>query len=641
MYSPAVRCLWLVVGSTLAAAVASADPQSSEERDAAARLSAEQSCAAHESGCNWMATFSTLERASLARGLAKRGLELDPAPWGKIVGKIYIYNEDVFAEDNWLRFFNHFHYTTRERAIRDELTVSEGQPWDDDLIAESARRLHDPLYSSVVALVPVKSAEPGKVDVFVVTRDVFSIRLNTQYTFQQGSLTNLSISLSENNFLGTRDLAAAAVLMDQGKIAVGPLFIDKNLFGKHIDFRVRADEIITRQNLPVLLPQPPPASPMQFPTTDPKGIEDGGGFKDEGRDATISLSRPLWSLASTWGGGASFSYSDSIQRQFYGTGLLGYADANTPTPLPWEYRLKSYNFNANVVRQWGTLLKQQLSIGYGLTTTNPYLRANFPDDPVQQQDFIAHVFPRTEVISAPFVEYSFFDPTYKTVRNMSSYELAEDLRLGPDLDVSVQQGLTVIGSDYTFTRPAVALGWTFPWCHDGYFRPSVGGSVRFQEGTKVATSGKETIDNTSIAQIRFATPSLGAFRIVGQTYIESRWHDTQNTFYYLGGDPALRGYDYLIFKGERLVSGQLEVRTIPVPWWVLRVGGVMFYDVGGAANTLGQLALYHDVGIGLRILIPQTSRDLFRFDLAFPLQEAPDGASRFIPHPVLSYQSAF
>jgi len=34
--------------------------------------------------------------------------------------------------------------------------------------------------------VPVKSAEPGKVDVLVVTRDIWSLRLNTQYTFQEG-----------------------------------------------------------------------------------------------------------------------------------------------------------------------------------------------------------------------------------------------------------------------------------------------------------------------------------------------------------------------------------------------------------------------------------------------------------------------
>src|SRR5438309_10919147 len=98
--------------------------------------------------------------------------------------------------------------------------------------------MRDPLESSVIALVPVKSKQPGKVDLLVVTRDVWSLRFNSQYTYQEGSLTNLTVSISENNFLGHRALFSGGIVMDQGAIAVGPLFIDKNLLGKHIDFRV-------------------------------------------------------------------------------------------------------------------------------------------------------------------------------------------------------------------------------------------------------------------------------------------------------------------------------------------------------------------------------------------------------------------
>ena len=33
----------------------------------------------------------------------------------------------LFAEKNWLRFFNLFHATTREANIRSELTIAEGE----------------------------------------------------------------------------------------------------------------------------------------------------------------------------------------------------------------------------------------------------------------------------------------------------------------------------------------------------------------------------------------------------------------------------------------------------------------------------------------------------------------------------------
>src|SRR5689334_15486454 len=120
-------------------------------------------------------TFAPIEKQSIARVLAARGYVVDEAPWGKPIERIDVFNEDVLAEDNWLQFFNFIHYTTREQAIRDELTIHAGDTWSDDLVAESARILRDPLYSSVVVMLPVKASDPGKVDLLVITRDVWSI----------------------------------------------------------------------------------------------------------------------------------------------------------------------------------------------------------------------------------------------------------------------------------------------------------------------------------------------------------------------------------------------------------------------------------------------------------------------------------
>jgi outer membrane translocation and assembly module TamA len=79
---------------------------------------------------------------------------------------------------------------------------------------------------------------------------------------------------------------------------------------------------------------------------------------------------------------------------------------------------------------------------------------------------------------------------------------------------------------------------------------------------------------------------------------------------------------------------------VPVPWWVFRVGAVGFYEVGGVAESLQHINLYNDVGFGLRMLVPQTSRELFRFDLAFPLQATP-GSGLFAPHFLAGFQSYF
>ena len=62
----------------------------------------------------------------------------------------------------------------------------------------------------------------------------------------------------------------------------------------------------------------------------------------------------------------------------------------------------------------------------------------------------------------PFIEYSLFTPRYRTLRNVGTFELAEDLRTGPDLDIALGFGLKLLGSDHNFERLSSAVGWTFP-----------------------------------------------------------------------------------------------------------------------------------------------------------------------------------
>lgn len=598
------------------------------------RLAAQAACDARAPTCDWVMTFSALERASIRRSLKALGVEVEPSPWGKTIGHISVHNEDVFAEANWLRFFNHFHVTTKERTIRREVTFDEGQLWDPELIAESARRVKDPLYTSVVAILPIKSTTEGQVDVLVITRDIWSLRLNTQYAIQENSLTNLSISISENNFFGRRKTVAMAMLMDQGSVSVGPLFIDKNFLGQHLDFRVRLEKILTRHSLDVVT-----RDGMHIPTTDPGGIQDDGVLRSEGSAATITLNKTLWSLASKWGGGGAITYRNAISRSYFGAGLRAYDNLDTPDPdnLAREYRMRVWSVSASATRRWGNTLKHQLEIGYNVSSTEPSLLPNFPMDPALRQDFIENVFPHNELISDPYVEYSLFLAKYKTVRNVDTFELAEDVQLGPSATVGLAQALELLGSDNNFTRPSLTLGWTFPWGRDGFYRFSAGGQMRIQDGA--------TIDNTATAQVRAATPTLGYVRLVGQVHGETRWHDTQNAYYTLGSDGGLRAYRVSQFFGDRRVVGSLEARSvsIPNPVWLhaLRLGAVVFYEAGGADDTFGRMKIYQDVGFGLRTLVPQTSRELFRFDLAFPLVDAEPGVRAGIPSFTAGFDSYF
>ena len=613
---------WLPIVCTLLAGAGVARADARQERQLA-----EQRCAARDPQCDWLATLSTLERASVLRALAARGYTVEPSPWGKVIGRVHIYNEDVFAEKSAvLQFFNLFHVTTRERAIRAELVIGEGEVWDQARVEETARRLRDPLWSSVIAVLPVTSAEPGKVDLLVVTRDIWSLRLNTQYLFQEGKLTNLSLALSENNFFGTRSVLAAAVTLDQGAIAAGPLFIDKNLLGQHIELRARVDAIVNRD-----------------------ALLERGDWEREGSQSTIALSRNLWSLASRWGAGVTFTHRYAIDRSFVGTSLrpvrcpldgsdcatTGFDPAMVPDEeeLPYAYEMRRWGVSSYAVRQWGDkALKHQVTIGHSVDSQRPRLLDEFPGTAAQRAPFERAVLPRSEVTSVPVVGYGLFTPRFKTLRNVSTFDLAEDVRFGPELDVNYGVGLEILGSDDNFQRGSLALSWTLPWLRDGFVRASASASTRLQGG--------RWIDNTGTAALRVVSPTYLYARAVALLTVATRWEDESNRFFTLGSDDGLRGFSINEFSGQRLARGNFELRSIPYPIWVFRVGGVLFYDVGGSDDTLARMALHHDVGIGFRMLIPQTSRELFRFDLAFPLDDGPR-TRRFDPAFIAGFESAF
>ncbi len=91
------------------------------------------------------------------------------------------------------------------------------------------------------------------------------------------------------------------------------------------------------------------------------------------------------------------------------------------------------------------------------------------------------------------------------------------------------------------------------------------------------------------------------------------------------------------FIGQRYFDTQIEARTLPYAIWVLRVGGVAFYELGGASDSLKDIVLHQDAGLGLRMLIPQTSAQLLAFDVAVPF----DGVNRGTLHFLASVGSQF
>jgi outer membrane translocation and assembly module TamA len=250
-------------------------------------------------------------------------------------------------------------------------------------------------------------------------------------------------------------------------------------------------------------------------------------------------------------------------------------------------------------------------------------------DAEERGRFVRDVLPRSERTSVVYTGYELFTPSYRELRNIETFDLAEDVRFGPELTTTAGVGLEGLGSDATFGRLTGDAGWTVGLGDDGMAVASGDLTLRRQGG--------RFIDNSAGGLLRLVTPSLrvgddgeiALGRVVAEARLSTRWNETQNRFLTLGGDNGLRGFVLNQFDGQRRAVGQLEVRTAPISVLFTRVGLVAFYEAGGAADSLRTMAIYHDAGIGLRLLIPQLSPELLRYDFAVALNGRNAGGLRF------------
>jgi hypothetical protein len=556
------------------------------------------------------AELGALERGAVEAGLAARGLSIDPTPEGKIVGAVQVLNLDVFQPNDGglLQWFNHFHRTTREGHLRRESLLQPGMAYDPLLVEETLRNLrnrasyavNDPPATGIAAMVPVRAPTPGTVDLLIVTRDVWSLRFNTDYNYQPGYLINLSTSLSENNLFGWRKQAALAFDLQPGYMRAGPNYFDPNLFGTRLRLIAAFYEIWQRK------------------------LGEIAAGPREGSAGRLRLEYPLYALANRWGGFVDGSYQTSVARSIYGDVIRQFNPSTSQCAGPGEpayagvdpsascaYRRRqggvSSGLTRSIPRAW---LIQRLTVGNELGLDR---RSFLPEFPVEDREaFSNSYFRKSERTSSLYVQYDAFTPRYRTYRNLDSYDLAEDLRLGPSVTLKAGRASTVLGSErdfYVFKTEAhvnLALANGFQ---------NVGASWesrRYSEGW---------VDQLMTANLVVYSPVLArALRLVASGAVGHMANNVHRDYVYLGALEGLRGYPVNVFYGYDYYLAHVEARSVAVPVWSLRLGGLVFVDAGHAAGRWEALQFYGDGGAGFRLLIPQLNVEVLRCDWAFPLR---------------------
>lgn len=529
--------------------------------------------------------LGSYEREALREASGGRPLDFEPEPEGKTIASIRVRNLNVFRRGTTMAWANYLHMTSTEQSVRQELTFAVGDKFVWTNIQQTLRLLRNPFYSALAVVVPLRSTTPGHVDVLVVTRDRWSLRPNSEFELQNGKITGLEALPADNNFLGRRKRLALEIIADQGKYSFGPRYIDPNVVGKRWQLDSGAALIFNR-------------------TTD---AVEGGKF-----DTLIEY--PLWTLQRDWGGKLAFDFNSSVFREFEGESVRLYQDPVTGAEFPFEYRLRTSNLVSEVVRQFGRIAIQRVALGYRLGSKRPSIHGEFAGTAEELTRFTNMVLPRSERTSGLFVRYEAFKPRYVFYRNIDNYDLPEEQQTGPRASVEVSTSAKLLGATVDFVQMAGTMGWWADFDGRAYLDAQLTATTRF--------GGDSLEDNGVTGVLKLATAPFwrNSVRVVARGELALRINDEDNVRFAAGGDTGLRGYPVGAYLGRARAVGNVELRTLPAEIWFMRAGAVLFWDSGHAAPSFTRIHLRNDVGVGVRLLIPQVSSELFRIDWAFPIQ---------------------
>ncbi|NTX57671.1 BamA/TamA family outer membrane protein [Myxococcus sp. CA039A] len=533
------------------------------------------------------------EEALIVEALTRHGRQLEPSPEGMPLAEVLVDTEEVVAEsDPYPNFLNIFHIRTREEVVRREVLLPPGQPYSTRLADETARNLRGLRLFSVVRVVPVKGKVPGTVALLVVTKDIWSLRLNSDFSAVGSLLQYLRLQGTEQNFLGRGKKLALDFTLRLDTLSFGQSYTDPRVLGSRWSLSESAALIIGRES-----------------------------GKAEGSRGSLSVSRPLYSLSTPWSVSTSVAWNVETNRIYRGAEIwqLPYPDGPT---VPYVYRTEEVAGAASYTRSYGLRYKWNVSGSLGAYhySYDPPSSSMLTEG--QSDWFRRNYLPRAEDAGYASLSLRAFEARYEVLRDVDSYVLSEDYQMGHWVSATVRYAPPVFGDDNHFTEAGLAARYRLRW-GEALTTVSASGAIRRQLGEGATWNNRHWA-----AELAQVSPKILGGRFVARGLLDVNIDDLFDRITLLGGGNGLRGAPADEYSGKRMLLVNVEYRTAPVVVKTVHVGGVLFLDSGSAFNDRPEMVT--SVGVGLRVLFPQFNVVPFRLDFGYVLNgDRPPVGSRF------------
>jgi hypothetical protein len=515
----------------------------------------------------------------------------EPEPEGKQIEEILVASEDIIApSDPWPQIANDIHVKTRELTVRRQLLFEVGQPYSGAIAAETERNMRTLFIFAVARVVPVKGRSPNGVGVLVVTKDLWSIRLDSAYNLIGTLLQYLRIRPTEENFLGMDKTLQLDFFLKLDTLAIGELFYDPRLFGSRWEALQQLDVLFNRHTK-----------------------------QAEGSAGQVVVDRPLFSLETEWGFSVGGSWDVEVTRIFQGAEILGlpYPSASAPTDsVPFVYDTRVLSGAATATRSFGRYWKTNLSVGYGGYSQRytPPVDSTLTGD--EKTWLSANYLPWNEDATYLVASVGSYQARYGVLRDLDTFALSEDVQLGHSVAATVRWSEPAWGSPARFVEGGLAARYRAAWADD-LLVLSAAGTARYMPGVSAAGIVGPWVNERFAVELKNYSPSLGFGRLVTRVLYDERRNDLNRGFDFLGGDLGLRGVSADALLGTRELLWNVEYRTRPLEFHTVHAGLVFFYDAGSAFDVTP--ALVHTFGVGIRALFPQLDVQPVRIDLGFAI----------------------
>ncbi len=531
--------------------------------------------------------------------LSRLGRARAADPEGKVVEQVAIVCQDVIgATDPWPGLLNAIHRTTLESVIQRELLVSPGAPYLAEAAGESERNLRKLGIFAVVRLVPFEGSVPGRVGLLVVTKDLWSLRLNWAFNAGGGALQLLDAQLAEINLLGLNKALGVEAALRQDSLTLAQTYIDERLLGRKLRLAETAALVVNRAT----------GAP-------------------EGTSGEVIFERPLYTLRDPWSFTADVSWRVQPVRVYRGSQIwmLPYPDAQSAAEeVPFAYRARELGATASGLRSFGERFKTDLSAGAGAYTHRYRPGADAALSEAQASWLQQARLPHEENAAYLSAQLRSYEARYAVVRDLRTFALAEDTQLGHFALLQLRAAPALVPSLARFVEAGAAVRYRVFQGGD-LFTVSAAASARFVPGAKGAGTSGPLVNRRAAAEVFNATPPLwGLARVVTRISWEANAADLNRTLLFLGGDDGLRGASAGLLAGTQRLLANVELRTRALELFTVHVGAALFWDAGSTSPGSGPLV--QSVGVGLRILVPQWNTLPIRVDFGTLVSGARPGA---------------